>query len=133
MIRSAAVIGLGYVGLPTAAVFADAGLDIIGVDVTLIVDGDNGFGNALNAQRTMRSYERAGASALQLEDQVSPKRCGHLKDKALISAARVAHDARNGAALHEVGLGADGPVVAQVPLALEVTGAAEAVRDSAAA
>jgi len=55
------------------------------VDLPVIVDADTGFGNALNAQRTMRLYERAGASALQVEDQTFPKRCGHLSDKLLIS------------------------------------------------
>lgn len=54
------------------------------VDLPVIVDADTGFGNALNAQRTMRFYERAGASALQIEDQTFPKRCGHLSDKSLI-------------------------------------------------
>lgn len=56
----------------------------------VIIDADTGFGNALNAQRTMRLYERAGAAALQVEDQTYPKRCGHLKDKALIPAAEMA-------------------------------------------
>lgn len=56
----------------------------------VIIDADTGFGNALNAQRTMRLYERAGASALQVEDQTYPKRCGHLADKSLISAAEMA-------------------------------------------
>ena len=46
-------------------------------------------GNALNAQRTMRLYERAGASALQVEDQTFPKRCGHLSDKSLIPAGEM--------------------------------------------
>jgi len=55
------------------------------VATPIIVDADTGFGNALNAQRTMRLYERAGANALQLEDQSYPKRCGHLSDKALVS------------------------------------------------
>lgn len=55
------------------------------VDVPVIIDADAGFGNALNARRTMQQYERAGASALQLEDQTHPKRCGHLTDKTLIS------------------------------------------------
>lgn len=54
------------------------------VDLPVIIDADTGFGNALNAQRTMRLYERAGASALQVEDQTYPKRCGHLSDKSLI-------------------------------------------------
>jgi len=51
----------------------------------LIVDADNGYGNALNVQRTVRLFERAGANALQLEDQSLPKRCGHLSGKSLIS------------------------------------------------
>ena len=52
--------------------------------VPLVVDGDTGFGNALNVIRTVRSFEAAGASAIQLEDQTLPKRCGHLKGKTLI-------------------------------------------------
>jgi 2-methylisocitrate lyase-like PEP mutase family enzyme len=55
----------------------------------LIVDADTGYGNALNTQRTMRMLERAGANAIQLEDQTFPKRCGHLSDKALIPAAEM--------------------------------------------
>lgn len=56
------------------------------VSMPLVVDIDTGFGNALNAQRTVRVLERAGASALQMEDQVSPKRCGHMAGKQVISA-----------------------------------------------
>src|SRR4051812_34960139 len=52
----------------------------------LIVDADTGYGNALNVVRTVRTFERAGASAIQLEDQDFPKRCGHLDGKALIPA-----------------------------------------------
>jgi len=52
----------------------------------LIVDADTGYGNALNVVRTMRTFERAGASAIQLEDQDFPKRCGHLDGKGLIPA-----------------------------------------------
>ena len=55
------------------------------IDTPVIVDADNGFGNALNVQRTVRYFERAGASAIQLEDQSFPKRCGHLDGKKLIS------------------------------------------------
>ncbi len=54
------------------------------VDLPLIVDADTGFGNALNVMRTVRLLERAGASAIQLEDQTSPKRCGHLQGKSVI-------------------------------------------------
>jgi 2-methylisocitrate lyase-like PEP mutase family enzyme len=60
------------------------------VELPVIIDADTGFGNALNAQRTMRLYERAGANALQLEDQSFPKRCGHLSDKALIPTTEMA-------------------------------------------
>jgi 2-methylisocitrate lyase-like PEP mutase family enzyme len=59
------------------------------VGAHLIVDADTGYGNALNVARTVRLLERAGASAIQLEDQDFPKRCGHLDDKALIPAAEM--------------------------------------------
>jgi len=51
----------------------------------MIVDADTGYGNALNVQRTVRRLEQAGANAIQLEDQTSPKRCGHLDGKSIIS------------------------------------------------
>jgi 2-methylisocitrate lyase-like PEP mutase family enzyme len=54
------------------------------VETPLLVDADNGYGNALNVQRTVRLFERAGASAIQLEDQSYPKRCGHLQEKRLV-------------------------------------------------
>ena len=60
------------------------------IETPLIVDADNGYGNALNVLRTVRTFERAGASAIQLEDQTMPKRCGHLQDKSLISADEMA-------------------------------------------
>src|SRR6187455_3696420 len=52
----------------------------------LIVDADTGYGNALNVARTVRMFERAGANAIQIEDQDFPKRCSHLANKALIPA-----------------------------------------------
>src|SRR5580704_14772774 len=57
--------------------------------VHLIVDADTGYGNALNVERTVRLLERAGANAIQLEDQDFPKRCGHLDGKTLISATEM--------------------------------------------
>jgi len=60
------------------------------VDANLIVDADTGYGNALNVQRTIRLLEKAGAQAIQLEDQGFPKRCGHLDDKTLIPATEMA-------------------------------------------
>ncbi|MBJ3775563.1 isocitrate lyase/PEP mutase family protein [Acuticoccus mangrovi] len=54
------------------------------VPTPLIVDADTGYGNALNVERTVRLFERMGATAIQIEDQTLPKRCGHLKDKSVI-------------------------------------------------
>src|ERR1043166_7366729 len=59
------------------------------VGAHLIVDADTGYGDALNVHRTIREFERAGATAIQLEDQDFPKRCGHLDGKALVSAAEM--------------------------------------------
>ena len=58
-------------------------------ELPMIVDGDTGFGNAINVQRTVKLFERVGASAIQLEDQQMPKRCGHLKGKSLVSATEM--------------------------------------------
>jgi len=55
------------------------------VELPLIVDADTGFGNALNVYHTVRTLERAGADCIQLEDQVTPKRCGHFAGKEVIS------------------------------------------------
>lgn len=60
------------------------------ITLPIVVDADNGFGNALNVQRTVRVFERMGANALQLEDQTMPKRCGHLDGKQLISLGEMA-------------------------------------------
>jgi len=54
------------------------------VNLPVIVDADTGFGNALNTQRTVRGFERAGAAMVQIEDQTFPKRCGHLDGKAVV-------------------------------------------------
>jgi 2-methylisocitrate lyase-like PEP mutase family enzyme len=56
-------------------------------DLPLVVDIDTGFGNAINTQRTVRLIERAGAAAMQMEDQVFPKKCGHFAGKAVIPLA----------------------------------------------
>jgi len=95
-------LGCSDVGLTTYTEVADTLARITErVAVPVIVDGDTGFGNALNVQRTMRGFERAGAAMVQLEDQTFPKRCGHLDGKAVIPVAemcgklRAALDARN--------------------------------------
>jgi 2-methylisocitrate lyase-like PEP mutase family enzyme len=83
-------LGRPDIGLTTASEMADTMMLIADrTPLPVIIDADTGFGNALNAQRTMRLYERAGASALQIEDQSYPKRCGHLADKSLISAGEM--------------------------------------------
>jgi 2-methylisocitrate lyase-like PEP mutase family enzyme len=94
--------GLPDIGLVSMAEVAST-LSVIRerVDLPIIVDADTGFGNALNVQRTVKLFERHGASAIQLEDQQLPKRCGHLAGKSLISKAEMvgkihsALDARN--------------------------------------
>jgi 2-methylisocitrate lyase-like PEP mutase family enzyme len=75
------------------------------VAIPLIVDADTGFGNAINVSRTVRQLERAGAAAIQLEDQLAPKKCGHFSGKEVVSTAemvgkiRAACDARTDDAL----------------------------------
>lgn len=84
-------LGRPDIGLSSVSEMADT-MTLIAdrVAVPVIIDADTGFGNALNAQRTVRLYERAGAQALQVEDQTYPKRCGHLKNKSLIPTAEMA-------------------------------------------
>ncbi|MCC6007846.1 MAG: isocitrate lyase/phosphoenolpyruvate mutase family protein [Rhodobacteraceae bacterium] len=84
-------LGRPDIGLSTMSEMADTmALIRDRVELPVIIDADTGFGNALNARRTMQVYERAGASALQVEDQSYPKRCGHLADKSLILASEMA-------------------------------------------
>ena len=88
-------IGRPDLGLVTAAEVADVIARIADrTGLKLIVDADTGFGNALNVQRTVRTFERAGASAIQLEDQSLPKRCGHLSGKTLVSLEEMAGKVR---------------------------------------
>ncbi|KGM47853.1 isocitrate lyase/PEP mutase family protein [Pseudooceanicola atlanticus] len=84
-------LGQPDIGLSTMTEMAET-LSLISdrINLPIVIDADTGFGNALNAGRTMQVYEKAGASALQVEDQTFPKRCGHLKDKSLISAQEMA-------------------------------------------
>ena len=78
-------LGRSDVGLTTASETADVLARITDrVALPMIVDGDTGYGNALNVQRTVRAFERAGAAMIQLEDQDFPKRCGHLDGKRVI-------------------------------------------------
>lgn len=97
-------LGRSDVGLTTASEVADTLARITDrVRLPVIVDADTGFGNALNTQRTVRDFERAGAAMIQIEDQGFPKRCGHLDGKTVVPAAemcgklRAALDARRDA------------------------------------
>ena len=83
-------LGAPDIGLITLSEIADTVWSTAdAVDLPLIVDADTGFGNALNAYRSMRMLERAGAAAIQVEDQVFPKRCGHFSGKQVIPAAEM--------------------------------------------
>jgi 2-methylisocitrate lyase-like PEP mutase family enzyme len=95
------LLGRSDIGLTTATEVTHTLAHITDrVRVPVIVDADTGFGNALNTQRTVRAFERAGAAMIQLEDQTFPKRCGHLDGKGVIPVAemegklRAALDAR---------------------------------------
>ena len=78
-------LGRSDIGLTTATEVAHTIAHITDrVEVPLIVDADTGFGNALNTQRTVRDFERAGAAMIQIEDQTLPKRCGHLDGKGVV-------------------------------------------------
>lgn len=84
-------LGRSDVGLMAVSEVADTLAMICDrLEVPVMVDADNGWGNALNVQRTVRMFERAGAGAIQLEDQSYPKRCGHLAGKTLISTQAMA-------------------------------------------
>lgn len=78
---------LGFIGLDDIARHTAACRDAVALP--LIVDADTGFGNALNVYQTVRTLERAGANAIQIEDQVSPKKCGHFNGKAVIDKAEM--------------------------------------------
>lgn len=79
---------LGFISLTDLAQHTAATRDV--VELPIIVDADTGFGNALNVRHTVRTLERAGANAIQLEDQVMPKKCGHFSGKAVISGPEAA-------------------------------------------
>jgi len=83
-------LGVPDIGLISLTELADhVGAMRDAVDLPLIVDADTGFGNALNVRRTIQVLERSGANAIQLEDQVFPKRCGHFAGKAVIPAGEM--------------------------------------------
>ena len=89
---------LGFISLPEIAQHTSTVRNA--TELPIVVDADTGFGNALNVHHTVRTLERAGASAIQLEDQVNPKRCGHFSGKDVVdliearSRIKAAADAR---------------------------------------
>jgi len=101
---SLALTGMPDVGLATMSeMVANARYIAAAVDVPLIADADTGFGNAINVIRTVREYIGAGVAGIHLEDQVMPKRCGHVAGRLVIpleeavGKIRAAADARDGA------------------------------------
>ncbi|MFJ9688813.1 oxaloacetate decarboxylase [Streptomyces bacillaris] len=81
--RSCGVPDIGLLGLTEVAARIEQMVDVTTLPV--IADADTGFGNAVNAVRTLALYERIGVAGLHIEDQTFPKRCGHLDDKSLVS------------------------------------------------
>ena len=87
---AASLLGRPDVGLLSFAEMADQARRIVqAVGVPVIADADNGYGGALNVMRTVREYEAAGVAALHLEDQVAPKRCGHMDGKQVVAAGEM--------------------------------------------
>jgi 2-methylisocitrate lyase-like PEP mutase family enzyme len=83
---SAARLGLPDLGFTGLAEMVDQARNLASaVSIPLIADADTGYGNALQVRRTVQQYELAGVAALHLEDQVAPKRCGHLAGKQVVS------------------------------------------------
>jgi len=80
--RSADIPDLGLLSL--AEIVARLVMIVDAVAVPVIADAETGYGNALNVQRAVRAFERAGVAALHLEDQTFPKKCGHYDDKGLV-------------------------------------------------
>jgi len=88
---AAALLGRPDVGLVTMSQMVDNARRIAqAVDVPVIADADTGYGNAINVVQTVREYERAGVAGIHLEDQVAPKRCGHMEGKQVIDSSEMA-------------------------------------------
>src|SRR3954454_2592571 len=87
---SASLLGRADVGLLSFAEMAGHARRLVqAVEVPVIADADDGYGNPLNVMRTVSEYEAAGVAALHIEDQVAPKRCGHMDGKDVIDAAEM--------------------------------------------
>src|SRR5260370_13795835 len=87
---SASLLGRPDVGLLTMSQMVDNARRIAqAVDVPVISDADTGYGNPLNVIRTVQEYELAGVSAIHIEDQVTPKKCGHMETKQVAPASEM--------------------------------------------
>src|SRR6185295_13041078 len=85
--RGSGIPDLGLLSLSEIAGRLEQIVDAVSIPV--IADADNGYGNALNAMRAARAFERAGVAAFHLEDQTYPKRCGHYDDKSVVPVAEM--------------------------------------------
>lgn len=84
--QAASVLGKPDIGLLSMTEMLDRARKFASsVDIPVIADGDTGFGNAITVMRTVEEYEAAGVAAIQLEDQIAPKRCGHMLGRKVVS------------------------------------------------
>jgi len=83
-------MGIPDIGLVTLSESIDRAAQVVAtVKIPIIADADTGYGNVVNLVRTVREFERAGVAAIHIEDQITPKRCGHLDDKEVIPLAEM--------------------------------------------
>jgi 2,3-dimethylmalate lyase len=92
---AASLLGRPDIGLLTFSEMVDNARRIAqAIEVPVIADADNGYGNPINVIRTVREYEAAGVSAIHIEDQISPKKCGHMEGKQVIEASEMLEKVR---------------------------------------
>lgn len=83
-------MGIPDIGLVTMSESIERAVQVVSaINIPIIADADTGYGNAVNLVRSVREFERAGVSAIHIEDQITPKRCGHLDGKEVISLAEM--------------------------------------------
>src|SRR4030065_2344837 len=96
---AASIFGVPDIGLLTLTEMVENAKRISdAVKIPVIADADTGYGNHLNAMRTLEEFEKAGVSAIHMEDQISPKRCGHMEGHKLISIEEMVAKVRAAAA-----------------------------------
>ena len=84
-------MGVPDIGLVTMSESIDRAVQVVSaINIPVIADADTGYGNAVNLVRSVREFERAGVAAIHIEDQITPKRCGHLDGKEVISLSEMA-------------------------------------------